>query len=229
MRFILIYIFVLVLSCISRAQSIDEVSRIINPGTNFYQALGISNDASPEQIQKAYRALLSRFHPDRHQQNPAKLGEANQVMARLNEIRETLIDPLKRKSYDLSLNIYTYTANNAKPQGPAWEKWRYPDFSTPQEPKTEAPKPDVNEPQNSAQTEKSSSENQTQTQQEASREKRQDLVSQDSSTPPPSDKAERQNAPQAETGTAGKKAQQVYGETSRCGVGYYQTFIDIMI
>jgi curved DNA-binding protein CbpA len=58
-----------------------------------YDILQISPDASSDEIQRAYRKLAMRYHPDR---NPAP--DAAVQMAAINEAYEVLQDPLQRGS-----------------------------------------------------------------------------------------------------------------------------------
>jgi DnaJ-class molecular chaperone len=65
---------------------------------NYYNILGINENASKEDIKKAYRKKQIKFHPDR---NPDDM-EASNMTRKLNEAYETLGDDQKREEYDMS-------------------------------------------------------------------------------------------------------------------------------
>ena len=67
---------------------------------DYYEILGVPPDATRRELQKTWRALIMRWHPDRNPGNP----EANVRTLELNEIRERLFDPAKRRDYDLLYN-----------------------------------------------------------------------------------------------------------------------------
>lgn len=67
---------------------------------NFYQILGVSEDASEGEIKKAYRTLSLKFHPDR---NPS--DEAKSRFQEINEAYENLGDPAKREQYNMELRF----------------------------------------------------------------------------------------------------------------------------
>jgi curved DNA-binding protein len=62
---------------------------------DYYQTLGVSRDASKEEIQKAYRKLARKYHPD-----VSKEPDAEARFKELSEAYEALKDPEKRKKYD---------------------------------------------------------------------------------------------------------------------------------
>lgn len=62
---------------------------------NLYEILHISQDAPVEIIKLAYKGLAQKYHPDRY-----KGDDANEIMVKIREAYETLIDPVKRKNYD---------------------------------------------------------------------------------------------------------------------------------
>lgn len=63
---------------------------------NYYEVLGVSREASDEDIKKAYRKLVFEHHPDR---NPHK-RDADERIREINVAYEIVGDPDKRKSYD---------------------------------------------------------------------------------------------------------------------------------
>ena len=62
---------------------------------DHYAVLRIHRDASAEEIQRAYRTLALRYHPDRN-----TAPDAATRMAAINEAYEVLRDPGKRAMYD---------------------------------------------------------------------------------------------------------------------------------
>ncbi len=64
---------------------------------DYYEVLGVSKDATDEQLKKAYRKLAKKYHPDANLDNKK---EAEKKFKEVNEAYETLSDPQKRKMYD---------------------------------------------------------------------------------------------------------------------------------
>ena len=54
-----------------------------------YEVLGVSKDASPEEIKKAYRKLAKKYHPDNYVNNPLA-DLAAEKFKEINEAYETL-------------------------------------------------------------------------------------------------------------------------------------------
>lgn len=63
---------------------------------DYYKILGISKDATQEDIKKAYRKLARKYHPDLNKDNP----NAQEKFQEINEANEVLSNPEKRKRYD---------------------------------------------------------------------------------------------------------------------------------
>jgi len=64
---------------------------------DYYDALGISRDASQEEIKRAFRKLAFKYHPDR-----SKIPDAEEKFKEASEAYAILSDPEKRRQYDAS-------------------------------------------------------------------------------------------------------------------------------
>ncbi len=63
---------------------------------NYYQVLGVSREASDEDIKKAYRKLVFQNHPDRNRDSK----DAEAKIREINAAYEIVGDAEKRRSYD---------------------------------------------------------------------------------------------------------------------------------
>lgn len=63
---------------------------------DYYDVLGLSKDASPEQIKKAYRRAAHKYHPDRNRDD----HDTEAKFKAAAESFEVLSDPAKRQRYD---------------------------------------------------------------------------------------------------------------------------------
>ncbi|MBE0476912.1 MAG: J domain-containing protein [Coriobacteriia bacterium] len=68
---------------------------------DHYTRLQVSRSAEPEVIEKAYKALCMKYHPDKVP--PEGRHAATRRMQRINEAYEVLSDPRRRAGYDASL------------------------------------------------------------------------------------------------------------------------------
>ena len=67
----------------------------------LYEILEVSEKASPEVIEKAYKVLVKKYHPDLQKEEEKKNAEV--MMKKINEAYEVLQDAQKRMEYDNNL------------------------------------------------------------------------------------------------------------------------------
>jgi curved DNA-binding protein CbpA len=106
------------------ALSMDECYQIqlrVTKDANYYQILGVAEDASEDEIESRYRKLIFECHPDRIKYYPNTRNKlcAEEITKKLNEIHETLIDNDKRRKYDNLLkaqeeaSYYSFTPSSS--------------------------------------------------------------------------------------------------------------------
>src|SRR6266852_2538429 len=69
---------------------------------DYYKILGVDKNAVPKEIQKAFRKMARKHHPD---VNPGDKA-AEDHFKEINEANEVLSDPEKRKEYDRMSSYY---------------------------------------------------------------------------------------------------------------------------
>ncbi len=69
---------------------------------DYYKVLGVSSDAKPDEIKKAYRKLARANHPDA---NPGN-AESERRFKEVSEANDVLSDPAKRKEYDEARKLF---------------------------------------------------------------------------------------------------------------------------
>ena len=80
---------------------------------DYYQTLGVPKTASQAEIQKAYRKLARKFHPD---MNPDD-RTAKDKFKKIQEAYDVLNDPQKREMYDRYGSAFESVGGGA---GPRW-------------------------------------------------------------------------------------------------------------
>lgn len=87
---------------------------------DYYKDLGVSKTASAEEIQKAYRKLARKYHPDLHADKDEKEKEkAKQQFQKIQQAYDVLSDPEKRKMYDQFGSNYAQMGGAGGPFGGA--------------------------------------------------------------------------------------------------------------
>lgn len=68
---------------------------------NYYEILEVDRNASKEIIEKAYKTLAKKYHPDVQEQNQKKIAE--EKMKLINEAYSVLSDENQKEEYDKQL------------------------------------------------------------------------------------------------------------------------------
>jgi len=86
---------------------------------DYYEALGISRNASVDDIKKAYRKLARKYHPD---MNPGDAA-AEEKFKEISEAYEVLTDPEKKKMFDQFGHAAFGQGDFSGQRGPGGARW----------------------------------------------------------------------------------------------------------
>lgn len=98
----------------TKEPTLEEIKKVIDK-QNYYQRLGISFNATQEEIKQAYKILAKKYHPDRHQGSEEEI--ATYIMGRIADAYDILSDLEKRKKYDQQLSNSTNSKHTTQAQG----------------------------------------------------------------------------------------------------------------
>lgn len=83
---------------------------------DYYKTLGVNRNASQAEIQKAYRDLARKHHPDRNPDDPAAKKKFQAIQAAF----DVLNDPKKRELYDRYGSAFEHMGSGGPRGGPGW-------------------------------------------------------------------------------------------------------------
>jgi len=83
------------------------------PKIDYYKILEIEENASQDEIKKAYRKLSMKWHPDKNQGN----SDATTMFQKISEAYETLGDEEKREEYDIGRKNPFFASGQQGQQG----------------------------------------------------------------------------------------------------------------
>jgi len=86
---------------------------------DYYKILGLSRDASADEIKGVFRKLALQYHPDR---NPGD-KQAEERFKEINEAYQVLSDPQKRARYDQLGESYSQWQQQGTPGNFNWGQW----------------------------------------------------------------------------------------------------------
>lgn len=83
---------------------------------DYYKTLGVARNATQAEIQKAYRDLARKHHPDMNPDNPKATKKFQEIQAAF----DVLNNPEKRELFDRYGSAFE-TMGQGGPQNPRWE------------------------------------------------------------------------------------------------------------
>lgn len=86
---------------------------------DYYEVLGLQQEAPRDEIKRAYFRLAKEYHPDRHFQSGLEVltPHLETLFRRITEAYDTLLMERKRKDYDMELTMKKFKGRREEPAG----------------------------------------------------------------------------------------------------------------
>ena len=89
---------------------------------NYYHVLGLSEDATPEEIKAAFKKLAVKYHPDKH---PGR-SDMEEKFKEVNQAHQILSDPYEKARFDLKLKYQQFSdSQSTRPPAYGYQRTRH--------------------------------------------------------------------------------------------------------
>ncbi len=85
-----------------------------------YEVLGVTPDASLEQVKESYRALAKKYHPDNYADSPLK-DLAEEKMTEVNAAYDAVMSDIKRRGQSGGHQSYQYQNQSSNQNNPLYD------------------------------------------------------------------------------------------------------------
>lgn len=104
---------------------VEEVRRIMKKTSTHYEILGVNQNATADEIKRAYRKLVSKYFPDHFSNNTSQREIVEAVSKKLHDSKKVLTDSITRKKYDSEIKVSPTAHQTAQET-----KWQPEDFGS---------------------------------------------------------------------------------------------------